>query len=386
VQSDGQEKVFDEEKVEYREVLMRKNAGQSRRRCMCLIVPVVLLMSIAICITYMHYPVLNGCDTTPPYLLVTSHNNRNAHKFTRDGCLLTQNALWGGDSGSRGGLRSIKVGKYLGNRALYVADSGKMKSQNQQSKIQVFGECTWYSHFRSYLTTAYTTGDYHWKAPPGSHSYGLAFDGDGNLYSSFQHTDNILRFEKDTFKPMALPQYLSEKVANGTFKDHPLPEGSFFQFGRPGVHASSQTGIRSIVWVDDLLWVANEDYNKVYMVNEAGFIVDVISIKKPIGVYMNEEDDPATRLVYIGSKDQHHKNSAGVYAFSPQNRTLVKHYMSRQLAHPTGIVTHAGTLYVADQINSELFLFDIATEKHIKTVRIHSDLKGPIEQIALSDC
>lgn len=40
------------------------------------------------------------------------------------------------------------------------------------------------------------------------HTYGVTFDDDGNLYVSFQHTNSVLRYEHDSFRPMEINREL----------------------------------------------------------------------------------------------------------------------------------------------------------------------------------
>ena len=54
------------------------------------------------------------------------------------------------------------------------------------------------------------------------------------------------------------------------------------------------------------------------------------------------------------------------------------------MTHPTGIVVHEATLYVADQTLNSILSFDLVTGRYIDSIWNHD--RGNIRQIALSDC
>jgi hypothetical protein len=322
-------------------------------------------------------------DNSGPFLLVTSHNYHNVYKFTLDGCLVKGSVLWGGQATYRGGLRSVKIGTYMGEEALYVADSGKTHAGNYNywSKVMVFGPSNWGTGFREYKTTVYDASE----DLTGSHPYAITFDGDGNVYVSFQHSDNVLRFVKDSFERMPLPAALTASAnSNNTAIDYPA--GSFFQFGKPGIHASSEQGIRSVQWVDNHLWVANENKREakygITILDRDGYIVGHVDIRKPIYIYYDALKSPH---VWIGTKESSSGRFEGaVVAINKDTLKVVHIFQSERLVHPTGIVLHEDRLYVGDQTTNTIQVFDRATTAPLPDLDIKKYLSGAIEIIEIS--
>ena len=126
----------------------------------------------------------------------------------------------------------------------------------------------------------------------------LAFDDLGNLYVSCQHTNTVLRFEKDTFEPLPLPPKLQhipiidEKTAGpdvvpslstalfrGTFYQYeiyPKLEKKHHNHQYPmykNDEMASKEGVRGIAFVEENLWIACEDTRGVSVVNPDGMEV-----------------------------------------------------------------------------------------------------------------
>ncbi len=119
----------------------------------------------------------------------------------------------------------MALGQHRGEQVLYVADAFTLNSS-----ILVYSNCDTHGR-RKYITQVASTASH----PGVDHSYGLCFDHHDNIYASFQHTDNVLRFKKDSFKPMQLPVALVD--------ENPLREyypGTFTQFGQPKRHKTDE--------------------------------------------------------------------------------------------------------------------------------------------------
>lgn len=120
----------------------------------------------------------------PPFIYLTVHDEiKNVAKYSRDGCLLATNVLENVGVNSKTELRSIAVGSYKGEEALYVADA-----YTKNSQLLVYGPCD-ANGVRPYKATVVTTN----MNSGAVHTYGITFDSNGNIYASFQHTDNALR-------------------------------------------------------------------------------------------------------------------------------------------------------------------------------------------------
>lgn len=211
--------------------------------------------------------------------------------------------------------------------------------------------------------------------PGCNHAYGLTFDDKGNLYASFQHTDTILHFEKDSFIPLAInPLYRNNRNSEAYF------DGTFLQFGEPCIHDKVHRGVRSILHANRNIWIAHEDYEGVVVVSiDSGQVITIISIDTPIGLYKPENSDQ----VFVGSKSKRFGGS--VHVIDSQTFELVpgKTYRSNHLDHPTGISSYKNTLYVAEQSYNHINMFDIDSTEHLGyAVDI---LPGKVEQIILAD-
>jgi hypothetical protein len=338
--------------------------------------PAIFLLSAVIAVTILSYSWFSifydespSC-LGPPYLYATTHHEiSNILKYSRDGCLLSSEVLKGGpidyhDHLSE--LRSVAVGQYKGKEGvLYVADA-----TSADSSLLIYDRCDAVGQ-RKFLTSVVSTD----QNAGADHTYGIAFDPEGNIFVSFQHTDNVLRFHKDTLAPYELPVALTL----GTNRENKYFPGTFYQFGQAGIHSLTERGIRSILIVHDNLWIANEDINGIAIVSlRTGIISNIVVINSPIGLFY----DKYYNLVFVGSKQKHW--GGAVYAIDPVYLRIVKSYTTNRMNHPSGIVSYDGTLFVAEQVLGVILTFDIESGKYMKT--IVESTPGQIEQLALSDC
>lgn len=332
----------------------------------------VLIVSLGIFFVYMagKFSQPNAFCDSAPYIYATFHHEApNIYKYSRNGCLLDKEVLQGGPEYALSShlieLRSIVPGHYNNTPVLYVADA-----YSDDSYLNVYGSCDAQGK-RPYITTAVST-----VTNPGiNHPYGIAFDNDKNLYVSSQHTDNVLRFYKDTFEPMPFPKHMMRSLAH----NYNYFPGTFLQFGEPNVHDVSQQGVRDVVQVEDQFWVANEDIDSVYVVDaKSGRVEDIIAVDTPIGLHYNAE----LGLVFVSSKGP--KNMGFVHSISVQTHAFVMEYQSKKMTHPTGMSSHRTTLYVANQKAGQIVSFNIKSGKFLKI--IVDDMPAGIEKILISDC
>lgn len=297
-----------------------------------------------------------------PYIYLTVHDQiHNVIKYSRDGCLLESNVLSGGPLNIKTELRGIKIGNYMGERdSLYVADGNTDNSQ-----ILVYGTCN-FAGIRPFIATLVTT----YSNPGAVHAYGIGFDSLGNIYASFQHTDVVLRFYKDSFRTMPLPSAYNYKSAS-------YYDGTFYQFGKPGEHKEELQGVRGFTNVhDDQIWIANEDVDAIIVVDyDANFITSV-SIDTPVGVHYDSNHD----LVFISSKSKF----GAVFAINPNSYKVEKVFYLPGMEHPTGMATYGDTLFVAEQSWYKVLSFDILSERFLTTVIGRTP--GKVELITLSFC
>lgn len=304
----------------------------------------------------------------PPFLYVTTHDEvPNVLKYTRDGCLLTDEVLVGGpaDEDHFTEFRSMALGRYRNeDDALYIADA-----MSKESFLLVYSACDRDGR-RHYLDTVVSTE----MNAGADHTYGICFDEAGNVMASFQHTDAVLRFHRDTFEPMPLP--LNLRMSH-KWKDY--YDGTFVQFGQPGPHSVDEQGVRGIARVNDTLWVANEDLGGVVIVSLAtGVIYNIIVVKNPIGLHYDEVADK----VFVGSKNKHWRGA--VYAIDPHLLRITSSYSTERMNHPAGITSYGDILYVGEQIRGDILMFSISTERFLGN--LVSDAPGEIEQLLLSPC
>lgn len=317
----------------------------------------------------------------PPYIYATFHNKvKNIVKYSTNGCLLEANVLTGGPM-HKGNteLRTMAFGHYNNQKVLFVANA-----TSHASSLQVFSDCD-NNGTREFVTTVVTTE----MNPGADHTYGICFDDDENIYASFQHTDTVLRFYKDTFEPMPLPPALSYSNRDSRYekyhnKQEDYFKGTFFQFGKSGQHEKSEQGIRSIIKVKNNIWISNEDLEAVLLVSiETGEIVNTVDIIGPIGMHY----DHSRALVYVGSKAKH--SAGAVYAVDIDTLEIKKKFKTRKMAHPAGVTSHGNILYVAELKRGEILSFDIDEGRFLETVVTNTKVgrvTGTIEQIVMSYC
>lgn len=199
-----------------------------------------------------------------PFLYVTHHGIRNIMKLSRDGCLLSERVLWG-NFNTDSSLRAMAFGQIKtaqGSKienVMFVADAPSSASSSASS-VKVFGDCSKLTGMRTYLNIDVVTS---LTNPGAQHPYGISLDSHGNVFASFQHTNAILRFQphestraRVQYAEMPSPPLLrestvrlSEDVKAKKFRDVLFFNGSFAQFGLPGLHETSDRGVRSVLWV-----------------------------------------------------------------------------------------------------------------------------------------
>ena len=354
-------------------------------------VPSLVLIAFGVCLAIIligfacyKYSEISAC-LGPPYLYVSHSKEHNIYQITRDGCMRSTKVLFGVPR-TKMDLRSMSINQYMGEPALYVADS-----RTETSQIMVFGECSYWSGMRSLRTTLFTT-----DGPFGTgaqHPYGITFDFDENIYSSFQHTNVVLRASRDSFNALQTFQRLAFATESKNSADvwygsrsGPYP-GTFFQFGNGTGENPQDQGVRGIAWVmsnrGPNLWMNNELDNAVYIVDAEATRVKLLSVKYPVGIFHNPEAESIEQrqLVYVGSRG---KKSGFVYAFDKDTFKLVKQYTLIGMTHPTGIAVH-DVLYVADQRLGAILTFDLNSTQFIKNIWERST-GGDLEQITLTNC
>lgn len=321
---------------------------------------------------------MNQC-LPAPYLYVSYGTDHNIFQITRDGCIMMNKVLYGVPR-KKLELRSLATGDYRGEAALYVADAAR-KTEN----ILVFGDCSNWGKMRSKKARVMGTGSVFEEGA--QHAYGISFDSKENLYVSYQHTNAILRSSKDDFRVMELPQAMKDRESKEGIK---LFQGTFFQFGAPEVHKSSDQGVRSIAWADhdgdlgELLWVANEFENKVYILDHDASVVKMLDVTAPIGMFHERggEGIYVKNRIYIGSRNG--KKTGSVLCYDTNTFELLGTYFMLGMSHPTGIAVYENVLYVADQSLNSILTFDLETGRFIST--IWSRDVGNIEQLVLTSC
>jgi hypothetical protein len=359
-----------------------------------------LLILIAAIFVFTRYYSRSHC-LPAPFIYLTAHDSDNIIKYSRDGCLLQSRVVWYGNKATNV-LRGLTFGNYKGHEVLFVADSAdEVPGVLEKSEIIVVGPCSRMFKMRPYIT-ATNAGSF------GSfHAYSVAVDKNDNVYASFQHTDNVVRFAKDTLLPMPFPLTILQSKTENTnnYINHfgrkflpSTPNGTFVQFGNPGLHNITAQGIRSIAWIPtnfsadangneivtaEHLWVANEEYNRVFIVDSEAREVGWIAVHSPVGMFY----DRSRHLVFIGSKSKKNAGGGAVYAIDANTQVIVKTFSiigSVGLMHPTGLLTYQDILYVAEQQTNVVVTFNITTGRLIRNVI--SGLIDPVEQIVLSSC
>lgn len=302
----------------------------------------------------------------PPYIYLTLHEGGNIMKFSRNGCLLDENILTSKSSiGTE--FRSLIISSYEGKENyLYVAEA-----TGGASGVRVYDTCNDLgkrNYIGKLISQSINEGI--------DHTYGICFDSSNEyIYISNQHTDNVLRFSKSTFKPIHFPPIFdidkhTKKYFDGTFK----------QFGKANVHKDNERGIRSIITIKKHeMWIANEDFDGIIIVNlNTGLSTDIVRISKPVGLFYDE----STHLVYVSSKGKHRTGS--VYAISAGSLRIVKSYFEPYMEHPTGVLVYGGILYVVEQVENAILTFDVESTKYLGKIVKH--IPHDFEQITLSYC
>lgn len=307
----------------------------------------------------------------PPYLYVTVHHRiPNVLKYSRDGCLLSETVLKGGhihtpEQPLNTEFRSMMIGQYKDKEALYMG-----LATTQDSAVMVYGECDKNGQ-RTYLETVVDT-----KHNGGAdHTYGLTSDQEGNIYASFQKTDVVLRFVKETFEPMPFPVHLVAPYQKHSSIYYP---GTFYQFGSVGQHKKKEQGVRAIVYVNSDVWIANEDFNGIAVVDAiTGKISNVITIHNPIGLAF----DKKSNKVFVSSKK--HPWKGAVFAINPDTMKVTDKYTNGWMSHPSGCVIDGDDLYVNELDHKQLIKFSVSTGKYLGLV---TEISGQPEQVVLSSC
>jgi len=357
-------------------------------------IPSLVLIAFCVCIGMIiigfacyKYSEASAC-LGPPYLYVTHSKEHNIIQLTRDGCMHMSKTLFGVPRANME-LRTMVMNQYEGEPALYVADA-----KPETSQVLIFGDCSYWTGMRTYRASVFTRdGPYGEGA---QHAYGIAFDFEGNIYASFQHTNAVLRAAKDSFE--TLPEIQDRRllqtktVANDTMRWAGSRTGpylaTFFQFGDPMVQNPQDQGVRGIAWTASRngpnLWINNELDNAIYVVDKKADKVAFLDVKKPVGIYHNPtaESGAERQLVYVGSRG---KKSGFVYAYDKDTFELVKQYTLIGMTHPTGIAVHDDTLFVADQRLGAILTFNLNTTQFIKNIWARG-AGGDIEHIALTNC
>jgi hypothetical protein len=180
------------------------------------------------------------------------------------------------------------------------------------------------------------------------HAYGVAVDANGDLFASFQHTDVVLHFRKNSFSPISSPYFPSSSSPSSSQNTSNINHysnmnnyfnGTFVQFGSATTHSPEEQGIRSILWVkkqsdnSSELWVANEDLDKVFIYDQTGKIIRSLVVKNPIGLYSNDD----ISVVYVSSKDSKRSKGAAVYSVKKSSLKIVSTFNIIGMKHPTGV-------------------------------------------------
>ena len=376
-----------------------------------------------------------GC-LPPPYIYVSYSDEHNLLSITRDGCTMTTRVLSAPALAHEHlDMRSMVMGTYQNKTALFVANAGHV-----ESSVLVFQDCSYWNGQRSFITRVMSEAQAIYR-DAAQHAYGIAFDREGNIYVSYQHTNVVLRGSRDVFAPMASPaqgagfshlatlpaattslssrsspsapspppsgsvtgrgqqrarppyprMLRSQRKLTDAYAPSSLPAaylrqpqhenktrapapavpvdsrtnttarrfpGTFVQFGDPGAHNYTDQGVRSIVWVLDNLWIANEDADQVFIINRAGQTVFALDVKAPIGIFYLA----AKHLVFVGSKSHHH---GGVWAYRDSTFDLERSFVLQNMRHPTGIVAYEDTLFVADQSIDSIITFSVSTGRYL---------------------
>jgi hypothetical protein len=257
-----------------------------------------------------------------PYLYVTVHDiTANILKYTRDGCFLSSDVLIMGRGTGNNDVefRSMAFGKYEDEDVLFITDAS-----NINSRLMVFGSCLKtdinYGR-RPFIETVVESS----RNAGVSHTYGVCHDKKGNVYISNQHTDCVLRFRVDDFRPMVLPLSLQLDRRLDYY------DGTFVQFGLPGGHGRDHQGVRAIASVKANIWIAHEDLGGVAIVDtETGLVSNVVPMAIPVGLHYDE----SIGLVFVSCKSKDKKGT--IYAVDHDTYEVLHTYSHHKMKHPTG--------------------------------------------------
>lgn len=177
---------------------------------------VLLLLGVVLVFYFVYFWfVANATCDEAPFIYATYHDVvPNIVKYSRNGCLLSSTVLVGAPKHTAPNhtieMRSLVFGKYKNSSVLYVADAF-----TNDSYLNIYDQCNEKGQ-RMFLKSAISTH----KHLGVNHIYGICFDQDENVYLSSQHTDNVMRFYKDTFKPMPFPPKM-ERAEPHLYRNYP---------------------------------------------------------------------------------------------------------------------------------------------------------------------
>ena len=316
------------------------------------------------------------CDGQP-YLYVTFHDNPfNIYKYSRNGCLLSTDVLSGAPKYNYGNhmveLRSLAKGVYNGSSVLFVADAF-----TNDSFLNIYSHCNIRGQ-RSFIRSALSTFTHEGV----NHIYGIAFDQDENVYVSSQHTDNVMRFTKDSFEPMPSPPYMT-RSSSLYYTNYP---GTFKQYGQPNTHSLNEQGVRDIAYANNQIWIANEDLRAISVIDSiTGIVEDMVTgLQIPIGLYYHSYSQ--TMFVSSKSETNNTSNHGNIYGISIHTKQITHKMYTKTLIHPTGMVIYYDTLYVAEQSQSQIYSFSLRTGKLLNIIVETENTLPGMEKIMLSEC
>ena len=116
------------------------------------------------------------------------------------------------------------------------------------------------------------------------------------------------------------------------------------------------------------LWVANENLRGIIILDIiTGVAQDFVHVVNPIALFQHRPhrwgveieypgENISNGLVYVSSKRKH--GQGRVVAIHPDTLQVVREFHSPGMTHPTGILVHGHTLYVAEQALGAMLKFD----------------------------
>ena len=160
--------------------------------------------------------------------------------------------------------------------------------------------------------------------------------------------------------------------------EHYYP-GTFYQFGNPGIHRVNRQGIRGLLYIDNTLWIANEDLNGILVVDiNSGVATDHINVHNPISMF----HDTKRNVVFASSKKKHWKGA--VYAIDPNTKRITKAYRHSRVSHPSGLFVYEDKIYVGLNDEGKVIVFNVSSAELLEDVI--EDTLGPVEQLIISNC